>query len=136
MRDDEPVLLMPKLIDNSRVVRQADPRSTRELMGLLVLVGLVVAGLVLYAWPHFAVRETGNETNRLAQERDRLLEENRKLRLEKASLEDLSRVERIATRKLGLETPPPEQVIVVVRPKAPPQGTRLARDGKVEGVDN
>jgi cell division protein FtsL len=136
MRDDETVLPMPKLIDNSRVVRQADPRTNRELLGLLVLVGLVVVGLVFYAWPHFAARETGNATNRLSQERDRLLEENRKLRLEKASLEDLNRVERIATRKLGLETPPPEQVIVVERPKAPPQGTRFARQGRIEGDQN
>jgi cell division protein FtsL len=127
---------MPKLIDNSRVVRQADPRTTRELLGLLVLVGLVVAGLVLYAWPHFAVRETGNASNRLSQERDRLLEENRKLRLEKASLCELSRVERIATRKLGLEVPTPDQVIVVERPKSPPPGTRIAGQATEEGDRN
>jgi cell division protein FtsL len=127
MRDEEPVLLAPRLIDNSRVVRQADPRTNRDLWGLLVLVALVVAGIVFYAWPHLAARETGNETNRLTQEMDRLVEENRKLRLEKASLEDLRRVERIATRRLELETPPPEQVVVVKRSKVLPEGTRLAR---------
>jgi cell division protein FtsL len=136
LRDDGPIPLMPKLIDNSRVVRQADPRTNRELLGLLVLLGLVLAGVVFYAWPHFAAQETGNATNRLAREMDQLREENRKLHLEKASLEDLHRVERIATRKLGLETPPPDKVIVVERPKALPPGTRLARDGAPQGAQN
>ena len=133
MRDDEPVLLVPKLIDNSRVVRQADPRTDRDLWGLLVLVALVVAGIVFYAWPHLAARETGNQTNRLTQEMDRLVEENRKLRLEKASLEDLKRVERIATKRLDLETPPPEQVVVVKRSRVLPEGTRLARGAAPTG---
>jgi cell division protein FtsL len=138
MKEDDlsSVVLLPKLIDNSKVVRQADPRTTRDLFGLLVLVGLVVAGLALYAWPHLAVRETGTEANRLVQERDKLLELNRKLRLEKASLEDLYRVERVATKKLGLEMPPPDQVIVVEREKPLPDGARVARSDAQEGSHN
>jgi cell division protein FtsL len=133
MREDDlsSVVLLPKLIDNSRVVRQADPRANRELLGLSILVGIVVAGLVFYAWPHLAARETGNATNRLSLERDRLVEENRKLHLEKASLEDLHRVERIATKRLGLELPTPEQVIVVEKPRALPEGAHVARQGEV-----
>jgi cell division protein FtsL len=135
MRDDDlsSVVLLPKLIDNSRVVRQADPRANRELFGLLILVGMVVAGLVFYSWPHLAARETGNATNLLSQERDRLVEENRKLRLEKASLEDLHRVEGIATKRLGLEPPAPDQVIVVETPKALPAGAHLAQQGEAPG---
>ena len=130
MREDDlaSVVLLPKLIDNSRVVRQADPRGNRELLGLLILVGLMVAGLVFYAWPHLAARETGDASNRLSQERDRLVEENRKLHLEKASLEDLRRVQEIATKRLGLEAPAPEQVIVVEKPKTLAPGARLAQE--------
>jgi cell division protein FtsL len=120
------VLLLPKLIDNSKVVREVDPRASRELWALVLLVGCLVAGLGLYAWPHLERRRMGIETQQMDRERDRLLEENRKLRLEQASLEELQRVEAIARRDLGLAPPPPERVVVVERQEARPAG-RLAR---------
>lgn len=125
-------LFSGRSIDNSKVVRELDPRSSRELVGLLLLVAALVAGAVLYAWPHFAARQTGSRAVELQRERERLLEENRKLRLEKASLEDLRRVERIAGEKLGLTAPDAEHVVVVERPSQPAAGARLAQ-GEREG---
>ena len=58
----------------------------------------------------------------MSKERERLLEENRKLRLEKAALENLHRVETIARRDLGLVTPAPEKLVVVEKPKELPAG--------------
>jgi cell division protein FtsL len=118
-------LLLPKLIDNAKVVREHDPRASRELWALVLLVGCLVAGLGLYAWPHLERRRVGLETQQMDRERERLLEENRKLRLERASLEELQRVEAIARRELGLAPPLPEQVVVVEKPAARPAG-RLA----------
>jgi cell division protein FtsL len=113
-------------VDNSQVVREVDPRSFRDLLSLLVLVALLVSGLVLYAWPHLQIRQTGMATERMNREKERLIEQNRKLRLEKAALENLRRVESIATRELGMQTPAPERLIVVERPEAPHEGARLA----------
>ena len=124
----EPTLLLPKLIDNSKVVREVDPRAIRERWGLVLLVACLVAGVGLYAWPHLERRQAGMEAQQLDRERERLVEENRKLRLEKASLEELQRVEAIARRELGLVPPPPEQVVVVEQPQSRPAG-RLARAG-------
>jgi cell division protein FtsL len=115
-------------VDNSQVVREVDPRSFRDLFSLLVLVAVLVSGLVLYAWPHLQIRQTGMATERMNRERERLIEENRKLRLEKAALENLRRVESIAVRELQMQTPPPERVIVVEPPEAPPAGARVASD--------
>ena len=114
-------------VDNSQVVREVDPRSFRDLVSLLVLVAVLVVGLVLYAWPHLEIRQTGMATERMNREKERLIEQNRKLRLEKAALENLRRVEAIATRELGMATPAPERVIVVERPEAPPDNARLAQ---------
>jgi cell division protein FtsL len=114
-------------VDNSHVVREVDPRSFRDLFSLLVLVAVLVVGLVLYAWPHLEIRQTGMATERMNREKERLIEQNRKLRLEKAALENLRRVEAIATRELGMATPPPERVIVVERPEPPPDNARLAQ---------
>ena len=136
MRDEvDPVLLLPKLIDNSKVVREVDPRASRELWALVLLVGCLVAGLGLYAWPHLERRRVGLETQQMDRERERLVEENRKLRLELASLEELQRVEAIARRELGLAVPAPGQVVVVEEHEAPPAG-RLARAGERERREN
>jgi cell division protein FtsL len=124
----DPVVVVPKSIDNSRVVRQVDPRLSRDLWLLVFLVGALVAGLVLYAWPHLALRQTGLETAEMARERERLVEENRKLRLEKAALEDLRRVEAIAARHLHLVAPPAERVVMIEKPAPLPDGTMLARE--------
>jgi len=120
------VILVPKSIDNSQVVREVDPRSSRDLWLLLLLVGTFVGGLVLYAWPHLALRQTNRATDHMYRERDRLIEENRKLRLEKASLENLKRVETIAVRNLGLIRPSADQVIVVEKPPSSAPGARMA----------
>ena len=94
---EERRLVLSKSIDNSQVVRERDPRASRDLVWLLLLlVAVLVGGLVLYAWPHLQMRQTGIATEQMQRERERLVEENRKLRLEKASLENLARVEAIA----------------------------------------
>jgi cell division protein FtsL len=125
--------LGPKAIDNSQVVREVDPRSSRDLWLLLLLAAALVSGLVLYAWPSLEIRQTTLAREQMSKERERLLEENRKLRLEKAALENLHRVETIARRDLGLVTPAPEKLVVVEKPKELPAGARLA-GGPEHGV--
>ena len=133
MRDEglEDVVLLPRSIDNSQVVREVDPRSNRDLFWLLLVVAVLVAGLGLYAWPHFELRQAGIATEQMRRERERLIEENRKLRLEKASLEDLRRIEAIALRELGMAPPAPGQLVVVEKPSTP--GTQLARGKEAPG---
>ena len=134
MRDEAlDVDFVPKAIDNSGVVREVDPRSSRDLWLLLLLAAALVGGLVLYAWPSLEIRQTTLAREHMSKERERLLEENRKLRLEKAALENLHRVETIARRDLGLVTPAPDKLVVVEKPKDVPAGARLA-GGPEHGV--
>ena len=121
------VTLLGRAIDNSQVVREVDPRMSRDIWLLVLLVGALVGGLVLYAWPNLELRQAATAKEELSRERERLLEQNRKLRLEKAALEDLRRVETIATKELGLRRPPAEAVMVVERPaERLPEGTQFA----------
>lgn len=119
--------LFDKAIDNSQVIRERDPRAHRELGLVLLLVTLLVLGLMLYAWPHFASLQTGMAAEQLQREKERVREENRKLRLERATLENLRRVETIAQRRLGLEKPKPGQVVVVESMNGAPADERQAR---------
>ena len=127
--------LLPKSIDNSQVVREVDPRSSRELWLLVGLVAALAGSLGLYAWPTLMMRQTGTAAEQLSRERERLVEENRKLKLEKATLEDLRRVESIARRDLGLATPAPERLVVVERPAAAPEGSQVASEDQAPGAD-
>lgn len=123
---DEGVVRIGKPIDNSRVVRQVDPRSRREILLLILLVALLAGGLGLYAWPALEIRRAGQAGALLDREKERLIEENRKLRLEKAALENLRRVETIAGKDLGLRPPAAERTVVVEVPKPVPPGQTVA----------
>jgi cell division protein FtsL len=130
VRDTEgsdPFVLLPRQTSNTRVVREVDPRASRDLWLMLLLVGGLVGGMVLYAWPRMQGHHLDSESQQNQRVFEQLVERNRKLRLEKASLESLEVVERTARRQLGLEPPAPERVYVVERPAAPPATTRLAR---------
>jgi cell division protein FtsL len=132
----EGLALPPKAIDNSQVVRERDPRAGRELWLLLAVVAALVAGLVLYAWPSLELRQAGQARARMQREKERLIEESRKLRLERSTLENLRRVEAIATRELGLVAPPPESVVVVEKAAAPPPTAQMASQAGRDGAPN
>jgi cell division protein FtsL len=129
---DEGAFRLGKPIDNSRVVRQVDPRSRREILLLILLVIVLAAGLGLYAWPALEIRRAGQAGAMLDREKQRLIEENRKLRLEKAALENLRRVETIAAKELGLEAPRPERSLVVEVEKPKASGTTVATASRRE----
>lgn len=113
-------------IDNRRVVRTRDDRMSKDLLWIggivLILIGLFVA----YGWPRAVLRDTGSSAGKLQREQEKLLEENRELRLEKASLQDLKRVQTIAIDSLGLGSPKGSDVIVVERPQNLPPDSRVA----------
>jgi cell division protein FtsL len=121
----DPFVLLPRQTRNSRVVRELDPQASRNLWLLLALVAGLVTGLALYAWPRLQSQRLDDRAAQMQRERERLLEENRKLRLERASLENLERIQAIATRDLGLAPPEPDRIYVAVTPAPPPDGTRL-----------
>jgi cell division protein FtsL len=123
------------------VVRQVDPRTRREIWWLILLVAVLAVAAGLYAWPALEIRRAGQAAVELDREKERLLEENRKLRLEKSSLENLGRVETIATRDLGLDSPAPERSIVVEVPLPLAPGELIAdedapaRQARADGTE-
>jgi cell division protein FtsL len=127
MSDDslDPFVLLPRATENSQVVREMDPRASRNLWLLLALVAGLVGGMALYAWPRLEAQRLDETAAQMQQQRERLIEQNRKLRLEKASLENLERVQVIAIRDLGLATPEPPRLFVAVKQPPLPAGTHL-----------
>ncbi len=111
-----------KQIDNSRLVRVADPYERRQfLLWLLVGVMLFAVGLA-YTWQRFELVRYGYSIEELKSQRDRLMEANRQLRLEEASLRSPERIDALARNQLGLGPPSPGQVVKLEEPGATPEG--------------
>jgi cell division protein FtsL len=99
-----------KAIDNSRLVKVEDPRRAREMRQFGVALGCLFVLVMAYAFQHFKAIEYGYKIEALKSQRDGLLEMNRALSLEEASLRNPERIDRMA-RELGLQSPQAGQVI-------------------------
>ena len=107
-----PEFYFPKVIDNSRVVKVSDPQRRREIRLFSLSVAAVFALLMFYTWQHFRSIEYGYRIEAQTSERDRLVEVNRALKLEEASLRDPGRIDPLA-RQMGLAAPEPDQVVLL-----------------------
>ena len=105
-----PEIYFAKNIDNSRVLKVDDPRRTREMRAFSIALSILCLLVLSYAWQHFRSIEYGYKISELKSQRDSLMEMNRALRLEEASLRDPERIDTLA-RKMGMVSPQPGQVI-------------------------
>src|SRR6195256_3951771 len=105
-----PEIYFRKTTDNSRLVKVEEPRRAREMKQFGIALCLLFALVMGYALQHFRAIEFGYQIETLRTQRDGLLEMNRALRLEEASLRDPERID-VMARKLGLQSPQPGQVM-------------------------
>ncbi len=105
-----PEIYFAKGIDNSRLVKVEDPRRTSEMRQCGIALGCLFLFVMAYAFQHFKAIEYGYKIEALKLQRDGLVEMNRALHLEEASLRDPERIDRMA-RELGLQSPQAGQVI-------------------------
>jgi cell division protein FtsL len=105
-----PEVYFTKAIDNSRLVRVADTKRSREMRQLAGALTLLFLLVMIYAWQHFSAIEYGYRIEAMNSQRESLVETNRALRLEEASLRDPQRIDMLA-REMGLQTPRAGQVV-------------------------
>ena len=105
-----PEIYFGKGIDNSRLVKVEDPHRAREMRQFGIALSCLFLLVMTYAWQHFKAIEYGYKIEALKTERDGMIEMNRALRLEDASLRDPERIDNIA-RKLGLQSPTAGQIV-------------------------
>src|ERR1700739_668024 len=105
-----PEFYFQKTIDKSRLVKVIDAQRRRETRMFSAAVAALFMVMMFYAWQHFTSIEYGYRIDAQKAERDRLVEVNRTLTLEAASLRDPGRIDALA-RKMGLESTQPGQVI-------------------------
>ena len=105
-----PEIYFAKPIDNSRQVKVEDPKRSREMKQFGIALACLFLLVMTYTWQHFKAIEYGYKVESLKSQRDGLLELNRGLRLEEASLRSPDRIDKLA-REFGMQPPLAGQVI-------------------------
>jgi cell division protein FtsL len=120
-----PEVYFTKAIDNSRLVRVADTKRSREMTQFACALVVLFLFVMVYAWQHFSAIEYGYRIEAMKSQRDSLSELNRALQLEDASLRSPERIDALA-RQMGLVSPQAGQV-QRLEPALDPNTPELAR---------
>ena len=121
-----PEVYFPKHIDNSRLVRVADPKRSREMRMLVGAFACLFLLVMTYAWQHFSAIEYGYRIEALKSQRDGLVELNRTLQVEESSLRSPNRIDALA-RSLHLQPTTPGQVLLLDTTTPEPGAPEMAR---------
>jgi cell division protein FtsL len=105
-----PEIYFAKSLDNSRLVKVEDPKRSREMKQFGFALACLFLLVMTYTWQHFRAIEYGYKVESLKSQRDGLMDENRALRLEQASLRSPDRIDQLA-RQLGMQPPQAGQII-------------------------
>jgi cell division protein FtsL len=92
-------------------IRPTVSKSKVFLIALLMV--FFIGGSLFYVWSRIRVVQLGYEISYAMKEGRRLAEENKRLRVEIATLKSYARIEKIAMEELGMIKPKPEEVIVI-----------------------
>jgi cell division protein FtsL len=83
------------------------------LVLFILLLLFLIGGSLFYVWSRIQVIQLGYEISNALKEERTFNEENKKLRVEIATLKSYPRIERLAVEELRMAKPKPDQVIVI-----------------------
>jgi cell division protein FtsB len=99
-----------KRIDNSRLVRHAEPARMRGFYRTAGWGALIAVFLMFYVYQHFRCIDLSFQLEDMRARQTKMSALNSELRLEIEGLRDPRRIDVIARRQLGLTEPLPTQV--------------------------
>jgi hypothetical protein len=105
-----PEFFLVRHIDNSRLVKAADPVRVRQMRSFAAAVAVLFSLIMVYGLQHFYAIEKSYRVESEKQTLEQLREQNRQLHLSEAELEDPGRIDGLA-HQLGLAAPQPGQVV-------------------------
>ena len=91
--------------------RSASLRSNLLLLTLLLF--FIIGGSLVYVWSRIQVIQAGYEISNAMKAGRGLAEENKRLRVEVATLKSNARIEKLAAEELGMSKSKPDQVIII-----------------------
>ena len=115
-----------KDIRNNPIVREVDRERHRDMWRTTTVSVFLVAVLLFWAWQHFELLRHGYRVEQMQRDRAAETEINRHLRLEIDTLRSPARIERLATNRLQMVAPGPEDASVIERVTSAPAPPRAA----------
>jgi cell division protein FtsL len=97
----------------SKTKKKAIGIKSNLLLLVTLLLLFLVGGSLFYVWSRIQVIQLGYEISNVLKVERTLTEENKKLRVEIATLKSYARIEKLAVEELRMAKPKPEQVIVI-----------------------
>jgi cell division protein FtsL len=97
----------------SKTQSKASRSKSSKIFCLALLMFFLMAGSLFYVWSRVQVIQLGYAISGGLKQGKKLLETNKKLRLEIATLKSYARIEKLATEELKMSKPKPDQVIVI-----------------------
>jgi cell division protein FtsL len=118
-----------KDVRNNPIVREIDRDRQRDMYRSVAIGVFLVTVLLFSAWQHFELLRHGYRLEQMQKERAAEEEVNRHLRLEIETLRSPARIERLATGRLRMVAPGPDDAAVIERvlPSTPPPRSVVAQ---------
>jgi cell division protein FtsL len=118
-----------KDVRNNPIVREVDEERHREMWRSVAIGAFLVIVFLFSAWQRVELLRHGYRLEEMQKERAIEAEVTRHLRLEIETLRAPSRIEQLATRRLRMVEPGPEDAVVIERvvPASPPAHSIVAR---------
>lgn len=88
-------------------------RKSNRFLFTIILILFIVGGSLFYVWSRIQVIQFGYEISNALKVGREFAENNKKLRLEIATLKSYARIEKIAVEDLKMAKPKPDEVIVI-----------------------
>lgn len=95
------------------VYGQADASAGVKYSNFIFVAFALMAVALIYVWSHIHMTELEYQVAREISTHERILNEQRKLKVELATLKSPQRIEKIAKEKLGMFYPTRDQVIIL-----------------------
>jgi len=99
--------------DKGSKTKKAIAIKSKFVLLFALLLLFLIGGSLFYVWSRIQVIQLGYEISNALKVERTLTEENKKLRLEIATLKSYARIEKVAVEELKMGKPKPEQVIVI-----------------------
>jgi len=106
-----------KFIHTNFLARQkvkGDDKKARKKSFKMITMGVILMlSCFIFVWTRICVLNTGYKISESIKTQEKYLQENRKLKIERASLASPSRIEKVAKNRLGMINPKNNQVVIL-----------------------
>jgi len=104
-------VVFEKRFSNANVHRDVDVEQRRQCFLLTSLAAVFVVALLFYGWQQYRWIDLGYKIEAAQQIKARLVEDQKRLELERASLAREERIDSIARNQLGMVVAAPGQIV-------------------------